>query len=161
MEHAIIEDGKASQKRHQVSAKGVLALITGPSRNVPSSEGYTLEYYGHNTSLNLDEEGCSHTSKGVEPTAVKFNPNEAEFTLLFFCDYETCRNSRRIAPIVGNFMQEVNSFDGKGQISSKNPIHLICVPNDDLRGKVFAEMSQLTDYSCIGFSHRNRLHVIR
>lgn len=164
-QHDTTSDGPPSHRTHQVSAKGALALITGPLRNVPPSKDYSLEYYDHDTNMNLDEETCLPDVKGVDSTAMRFNPDGAEFTLLFFCDFETCRNSKRIAPIVGHFMNGVKSLeDGNEQITispKKNPVHLICIPNDELRGKVFKEMSQLTDYSCLGFNHSNRLHLIR
>ena len=142
------------------SSKGVMSLITGPSKNISPAKNYDLDYYDRIDRKNNDEENSFHDAGRTLSDAKRFNPDNAEFTLAFFCDFETCRNSQRIVPILATFLTKINSIEDDRQLYSKN-VDLICIPNADLRGKSFKILSKVTDFWCLGFNHSNRLHLIR
>jgi len=53
------------------------------------------------------------TSEYVSPPPLKFfDPHQAEFTLLFFCDFD-CRNSIRFVPILAEFLKNCSNAVGQ------------------------------------------------
>lgn len=114
-----------------------------------------------------------------------FDPHQAEFTLLFFCDFD-CRNSIRFLPILANFLN--NCTNHTAQISNHDQVQalvkpctssslmksccqLICVPNNEIPTELvkahdefmgfFTYLASHTEFWHLGYNHASRLFIIR
>jgi len=119
------------------SYRGILAMIMGPPKTSSLSSSTQSSHYGlgyhpleKSTSARLIKRPSSRrrrkhrgdvesntTSVYVVPPPLKlFDPHQAEFTLLFFCDFN-CRNTIRFVPILAEFLK--NCSDAIGQTSHR------------------------------------------
>ncbi len=167
-------------------AKGILSFITGPSNQL--TESFPLHYVpnnpsacrmrknlkrkSHNVVNNEDDIEEQNQSTNIHDDAKRYNPLNAEFTLLFFCDLN-CMNSRRFTFILADFMKECTTSNFHYlQSETKNDrdnVQLILIPNNEnisiLDNKksatIMSHLQSQTDYWYLGFDHMNRLAIIR
>lgn len=101
-----------------------------------------------------------HDPEQVSTSNLKmYNPDDFEFTLIYFCD-STCRNSLRFAHILVTFIQICNNIETH---LDKKPVQLICVPNDESSypSRLYdGPFDNLSNFWHLGFNYHNRLPLI-
>jgi len=174
------------------SPKGVLALIVGPPRSSEDeTESHILHYYVHDAKakrmkrnrsrksnknrIQQENQQSNHNTVLHKP----YRPHHADFTLLYFCDFN-CVNSRRFTFILAEFLKNLNSQinkvvsdegknDGNNDIDKSSICQLVCVPNDHIRycsgtdveyASIMSHLQSETEFWHLGFDHNNRLAII-
>ena len=163
-------------ENRKTPSKGILSFITGPP-NIDENFSYALRFMPLNVHAERLRRNRARKNKrsqkgkddDVEGSGAvlrerPYRPHNAEFTLLFFCDFH-CVNTRRFTFILADFLRHAQSQKSDYSDHGTDSYHLVCIPNDDIRGyengTILSHLQSETDYWHLGFDHTNRLSIIR